>query len=50
VKRAHTETVVIDGQEHHVKLGVWISNTKSRPDKQNDNQRALLAELGVEWV
>jgi superfamily II DNA or RNA helicase len=50
VKRAHTETVVIDGDEHHVKLGVWISNTKSRRDKLTDHQRALLAELGVEWV
>jgi hypothetical protein len=50
VKRAHTETVVIDGQEHHVKLGVWISNTKSRRDKLNGSQRASLAELGVEWA
>jgi hypothetical protein len=27
VKRTHTETVVIVGQEHQVRLGVWISNT-----------------------
>jgi hypothetical protein len=50
VKRAHTETVVLDGQEHHVKLGVWISNTKSRRDKLSDDQRAALAALGVEWA
>ncbi|GGT57033.1 hypothetical protein GCM10010271_70940 [Streptomyces kurssanovii] len=50
VKRTHTETVVLDGQEHQVKLGVWISNTKSRRDKLTDNQRAALANLGVEWA
>ncbi|MGW0778311.1 Helicase associated domain protein [Streptomyces sp. NPDC002835] len=50
VKRTHTETVVIDGQEHQIKLGVWITNTKSRRDKLTDSQRAALAELGIEWA
>ncbi|GHF35488.1 helicase [Streptomyces fumanus] len=50
VPRGHVERVVIDGQEHHHKLGVWISNTKSRRDKLTHDQRAALAELGVEWA
>ncbi|MYS13687.1 helicase associated domain-containing protein, partial [Streptomyces sp. SID4982] len=50
VPRGHVETVVIDGQEHQHKLGVWISNTKTRRDKLNAEQRAALAALGVEWA
>ncbi|MFE0332519.1 helicase associated domain-containing protein, partial [Streptomyces sp. NPDC058960] len=33
VPRGHVECVVIDGQEHQHKLGVWISNTRARRDK-----------------
>ncbi|MFJ8133264.1 DEAD/DEAH box helicase [Streptomyces hydrogenans] len=33
-----------------VKLGVWLSNTKSRRDKLTPEQRAALAGLGVEWA
>ncbi|MEV7130971.1 Helicase associated domain protein [Streptomyces sp. NPDC093260] len=33
-----------------VKLGVWISNTKSRRDRLTAQQRAALRELGVEWA
>jgi hypothetical protein len=33
-----------------VKLGVWVSNTKSRRDKLTAEQRAALAALGVEWA
>jgi hypothetical protein len=33
-----------------VKLGVWVSNTKSRRDKLTQNQRAALRELGVQWA
>lgn len=50
VPRSHVEAVVIDGQEHQHKLGVWISNTKTRRDKLTHDQRAALAELGVEWA
>ncbi|MEY2231445.1 helicase associated domain-containing protein [Streptomyces sp. BF23-19] len=50
VPRGHVEAVVIDGQEHTVKLGIWLSNTKSRRDKLDQAQRAALAELGVEWA
>ncbi|WP_432129387.1 helicase associated domain-containing protein [Streptomyces sp. bgisy082] len=33
-----------------VKLGVWVSNTKSRRDKLTADQVAALAELGVGWA
>ncbi|GGY12103.1 hypothetical protein GCM10010358_75690 [Streptomyces minutiscleroticus] len=42
--------IVIDGQEHQHKLGVWISNTKARRGKLTSDQRAALAELGVQWA
>lgn len=33
-----------------VKLGVWVSNTKTRRDKLDAEQRAALGELGVDWA
>ncbi|MFJ1998041.1 helicase associated domain-containing protein [Streptomyces asiaticus] len=33
-----------------VRLGVFISNTRSRRDKLTEPQRTALAELGVEWA
>jgi len=33
-----------------VKLGIWISNTKSRRDRLTEPQRAELAELGLDWA
>lgn len=50
VPRAHLEPVVINGQEHELKLGVWVSNTKARRDKLTPEQRDALAELGVGWA
>jgi len=50
VGRSHTEQIVIADQEHNVKLGIWVSNTKSRRDKLTEPQRAALAELGVDWA
>ncbi|MDW8810242.1 Helicase associated domain protein [Streptomyces scabiei] len=47
VPRAHEEIVVIDGQEHVVKLGVWRSNMRSRRDSLPDARRQLLADLGL---
>jgi hypothetical protein len=32
-----------------VKLGVWISNTKTRRHKLTAQQQAALAELGMRW-
>lgn len=50
VPRQHTETVLIDGQEHHVKAGVFLSNHKSRRTKLTSEQREQLAALGIDWA
>lgn len=50
VPRKREEPVEVDGQEHVVKLGVFISNTKSRRERLTPEQRQVLAELGVQWA
>ncbi|MFD5475565.1 Helicase associated domain protein [Streptomyces sp. NPDC127105] len=52
VPRAHAEEIAVEGEAAPVvvKLGVWISNTKTRRDKLSDAQRAALAELDVDWA
>ncbi|MFJ8314242.1 MULTISPECIES: Helicase associated domain protein [unclassified Streptomyces] len=50
VPRQHTEQITIDGQDHEVRLGVWVSNQKTRRDKLNGEQLAQLAELGMSWT
>jgi hypothetical protein len=52
VPRGHAEEITVDGEEEPVvvKLGVWISNTKSRRDKLTVEQRDALRKLGVEWA
>ncbi|MET7655457.1 Helicase associated domain protein [Streptomyces sp. NPDC005486] len=52
VPRGHAEEIVVDSETEPmaVKLGVWVSNTKSRRDKLTDIQRAALTQLGVEWA
>ncbi|MFJ8763140.1 Helicase associated domain protein [Streptomyces cyaneofuscatus] len=50
VPRGAVVDVVVDGQTVPVKLGVWLSNTKSRRDKLTTEQRAALAALGMEWA
>ncbi|MFI6494766.1 Helicase associated domain protein [Streptomyces sp. NPDC050564] len=47
VPRGHVEALP-DGTE--VKLGVFLSNTKTRRSKLTAQQRQQLAELGVNWV
>ncbi|MFG2426095.1 Helicase associated domain protein [Streptomyces sp. NPDC048448] len=49
VPRGHVETIVIDGQEHPVKLGVFLSNSKSRRAKLTADKLATLADLGLKW-
>ncbi|MEU8523968.1 helicase associated domain-containing protein, partial [Streptomyces sp. NPDC048577] len=51
VPRSHSEEITLDGQDGPVtvKLGVWISNTKSRLDKLTAEQLDALRKLGVEW-
>lgn len=52
VPRGHAEEITVDGETEPVvvKLGVWVSNTKSRRDKLNQEQRDALRELGVQWA
>jgi hypothetical protein len=52
VPRGHSEQITVDGQTEPVtvKLGVWISNTKQRRDKLDQEQRNALRELGVGWA
>ncbi|WSK01244.1 Helicase associated domain protein [Streptomyces sp. NBC_01320] len=50
VPRGHVEAVVIDGQEHKHKLGVWYANQKQRRDRLTTDQRDALRKLGVEWA
>ncbi|WP_149561567.1 DEAD/DEAH box helicase [Streptomyces cacaoi] len=50
ISRSHVETVVINEQEHTVKLGVWTMNLKSRRAKLSSAQLAQLAALGLEWA
>ncbi|MFM9442127.1 Helicase associated domain protein [Streptomyces acidiscabies] len=50
VPRGHVETIMVDGQEHPVKLGVWIMNQKGRRAKLTVDKLAALAALGLEWA
>ncbi|MFE4337028.1 hypothetical protein ACFRQM_49265 [Streptomyces sp. NPDC056831] len=50
VPRGHVETVVIDGEEHDVKLGVFLSNTKARRGKLTENKFRAPAALGLDWA
>ncbi|MFI6690054.1 Helicase associated domain protein [Streptomyces sp. NPDC050485] len=52
VPRGHSEEIGVDGEAEPmaVKLGVWVSNTKSRRDKLTQEQLEELRELGIEWA
>ncbi|RSS58426.1 DEAD/DEAH box helicase [Streptomyces sp. WAC01280] len=52
VPRAHGEEIAVEGEVEPVvvKLGVWVSNTKSRRDKLTADQLNALRDLGVEWA
>ncbi|MFI2620609.1 helicase associated domain-containing protein, partial [Streptomyces sp. NPDC018584] len=52
VPRSHAEEITVDGEAEPVtvKLGVWISNTKSRRDRLDADQLAALRELGMQWA
>ncbi|MEV6584077.1 helicase associated domain-containing protein, partial [Streptomyces sp. NPDC051582] len=52
VPRAHGETITVDGEAEPVivKLGVWISNTKTRRHKLDHEQLTALAQLGIDWA
>ncbi|MFZ4277917.1 Helicase associated domain protein [Streptomyces arboris] len=46
VPRAHIE----DTPHGPVRLGTWISNTRSRRERLSAQQREQLAALGIDWV
>ncbi|WP_372404112.1 Helicase associated domain protein [Streptomyces luteireticuli] len=52
VPRSHSEQIAVDSEAGPVtvKLGVWVSNTKSRRDKLTAEQLDALRKLGIEWV
>ncbi|MFF2964595.1 Helicase associated domain protein [Streptomyces sp. NPDC057963] len=50
VPRGYGERIVIDGQEHLVKLGVFLSNSKSRRAKLTTDKLHQLAALGLDWA
>lgn len=52
VPRSHAEEITVDGETEPVivKLGVWVSNTKSRRDKLTMEQQVALAALDVPWA
>lgn len=52
VPRGHSEQIAVDGETEPVavRLGVWVSNTKTRRDKLTAEQLAALQALGVEWA
>ncbi|WP_030125668.1 DEAD/DEAH box helicase [[Kitasatospora] papulosa] len=47
---AATWTVVVDGEEHPVKLGVFLTNSKTRRAKLAAEKLAVLAALGLDWA
>lgn len=52
VPRSTVMEITVDGEAEPVvvKLGVWVSNTKSRRDKLTQEQLEALRKLGVEWA
>ncbi|MEU3721481.1 Helicase associated domain protein [Streptomyces sp. NPDC031705] len=52
VPRAHGEEITVEGETEPVivKLGVWVSNTKTRRHKLTADQLAALTQLGVDWA
>ncbi|MGW6467393.1 Helicase associated domain protein [Streptomyces rubiginosohelvolus] len=52
VPRGAVVEVTVDGESAPVpvKLGVWVSNTKSRKDRLDTDQLTTLAKLGMDWA
>lgn len=52
VPRTHGEEIAVEGATEPVvvKLGVWVSNTKTRRDKLTQEQLAELRALGIDWA
>lgn len=52
VPRRHSEEITVDVETEPtvVKLGVWISNTKSSRDKLTAEQLNALRKLDMQWA
>ncbi|PJN24757.1 helicase [Streptomyces sp. CB02613] len=52
VPRGAVVEIAVDGETEPVpvKLGVWVSNTKSRRNRLEADQLAALAALGMDWA
>ncbi|MFD4247959.1 Helicase associated domain protein [Streptomyces sp. NPDC058525] len=52
VPRSHGKEVSVEGKAEPVivKVGVWVSNTKTRRDKLTQEQLHALRALGVDWA
>ncbi|MFE5515947.1 hypothetical protein ACFQ9J_36045 [Streptomyces sp. NPDC056529] len=52
VPRGAIVEIAVDGETEPVavKLGMWISNTKSRSDRLDADQLDALAKLGMKWA
>ncbi|MFD3567017.1 Helicase associated domain protein, partial [Streptomyces sp. NPDC058667] len=52
VPRGHSEQIAVDGETEPVtvRLGVWITNTKTRRDRLDADQLDALRELGMQWA
>ncbi|MFJ8770148.1 hypothetical protein [Streptomyces clavifer] len=48
--RTHVETVVVDGQEHGVKLGVFLTTRRTKVTADKLAALAALANLGLDWA
>ncbi|ASQ93462.1 hypothetical protein CGL27_10550 [Streptomyces sp. 11-1-2] len=51
VPRKRVETIVDDaGVEQTIKLGVWLTNQRSRRGTLTEERAAALNELGIRWL
>ncbi|WP_030776615.1 DEAD/DEAH box helicase [Streptomyces sp. NRRL F-2664] len=52
IPRSHGEEITVNGETEPVtvKLGVWVSNTKSRRERLDADQLDALRQLGTEWA
>ncbi|MBV1949371.1 helicase associated domain-containing protein [Streptomyces sp. BV129] len=52
VPRTHAEEIAVEGEAVAVvvRLGVWVSNTRTRRDKLTQEQLNALRELGLDWA
>ncbi|MEU4733187.1 Helicase associated domain protein [Streptomyces sp. NPDC023588] len=52
VPRGHGEELAVDGEAEPVivKLGIWITNTKTRRNKLTAEQLDALRKVGVDWA